>query len=83
MCLQQVGPKGVLLRFHDVERTFGMYTGEIQAMWSDGRPKEHARTRQKMFLTEVQEKLQKAEVYLVEGYVTVVDPGRLRPMWRG
>ena len=56
-----------------------MYTGEIQAMWSDIRPKEHGRTRQKTSLTEVQEKLQKAGVYLVEGYVTVVDPGGLRP----
>ena len=50
-----------------------MYTGEIQAMWSDIRPKEHGRTRQKTSLTEVQEKL--AGVYLVEGYVTVVGPG--------
>ena len=45
MCLQQVGPKGVWMRFHDVERILGMYTGEIQAMWSDIRSKEHGRTR--------------------------------------
>ena len=55
MCLQQVGPKDVLLRFHGVERILVMYTGEIQAMWSDIRPKEHGRTRQKTSLTEVQE----------------------------
>ena len=52
-----------------------MYIGVIQAMWSDIRPKEHGRTRQKTSSTEVREKLQKAGVYLVEGYVTVVDPG--------
>ena len=52
-------------------------------MWSDIRPKEHGRTRQKTSLTEVQEKLQEAGVYLVEDYVTVVDPGGLRPEWRG
>ena len=58
MCLQQVGPKGVWLRFHDVERILDMYTGEIQAMGSDIRLKEHGRTMQKTSLTEVQEKLQ-------------------------
>ena len=63
MCLQQVGQKGVWLRFHDVERILGMYTGEIQDMWSDIRPKEHRMTRQK------------TGVYLVKGYVAVVDPG--------
>ena len=57
MCLQQVGPKGVWMRFNDVERILGMYSGEIQAMWLDIRPKEHGRTRQKTSLTEVQEKL--------------------------
>ena len=45
-----------------------MYTGEIQAMCSDIRPREHGRTKQKTSLTEVQERLQKAGVYLVEGY---------------
>ena len=79
MCLQQVGPKGVWLRFHDVERILGMYTRAIQAMWSDIRSNEHGRTRQKTSFTEVQEKLQKAWVYLVEGYVAVVDPGGIRP----
>ena len=60
-----------------------MYTGEIQAMWSDIRPKDHGRTRQKTSWTEVQEKLQKAGVYFVEGCVTVVDPWGLTPEWRG
>ena len=60
-----------------------MHVGEMQSMWSHIRPKEHARTRQKTSLTEVEEKLQKAGVYLVEGYVAVVDPGGLRPEWRG
>ena len=57
MYLQQEGPKGVWLRFHDVESILGMYTGEIQAMWSDISPEAHGRTRQKTSLTEVQEKL--------------------------
>ena len=56
-----------------------LYTGEIQAMQSDIRPKEHGRRRQKASLTEVQEKLQKAGVYLMKGYVAVVDPWGLRP----
>ena len=60
-----------------------MYTGEIQAVWSDIRPGEHGKTRQKMSLTEGQEELQKVGVYLVEGYVAEVDPGGLRPEWRG
>ena len=38
-CLQQVGPKGVWLRFNNVERILGMHTGDFQAMWSDIRPK--------------------------------------------
>ena len=60
-----------------------MYTGEIQAMWTVIRPKEHGRTRQNTSLTEVQEKLRKAGVYPVDGYVAVVDPWRLRSEWRG
>ena len=84
ICLQQVGPKGVWLHFHDVEWILGMYTGEIQAMWSDNRPKEHGRTRQKPSLTEVQEKRQKMGVYFLGGgYLAVVDPWGLRPEWRG
>ena len=35
-----------------------MHTGEIQSMWSDIRPKEHGRTRQKTCLTGVEEQLQ-------------------------
>ena len=58
MRLQQVGPKGVWLCFHDAERILGMYTGEIQAMWSDISPKEHGKTRQKTSLTKVQDKPQ-------------------------
>ena len=52
-----------------------MYTGEIQAMWSEIRLKEHGRMRQKPSLTEVQEKLQYVSggVFL-GGYLTVVDP---------
>jgi len=54
MYLQQVGPKCVWLPFHNVERILDMYTGEIHAMWSDIRLKEHGRTGQKTSLTEVQ-----------------------------
>ena len=57
MCLQQVDPKDIWLRFQEVERILGMYTGEIQATWSDIRPKEHGKTRKKTSLTEAQEKL--------------------------
>ena len=56
-----------------------MYTGKVQAIWSDIRPKDHGMTRHKTSLTEVQEKLQKAGVYLVEGYVAIVDPWGLKP----
>ena len=49
-----------------------MYTGEIQAMWLDIRPKEHKRTKQKTFLTDVHEKFRK-------GFLAVVDSGGLRP----
>ena len=83
MCLQQVAPKGVWLCFHDVERILDMNTGEIQAMCSDIRPKEHGRTRQKPSLTEVQEKLQYMGVYFLGGYLAVVDSWGLRPEWRG
>ena len=44
MCLQQVRPKGVWLRFHNVERILGMYFGEIHTMRLDIRPKERGST---------------------------------------
>ena len=59
-----------------------MHTREIQSMWSNIRPKEHGRTRQKTSLTGVEDELQKVGVYLMEGYVAVAAPGGLRPEWK-
>ena len=44
-------PKRCLAVFQDVERILGMNTGEIQAMWSNIRPKENGWTRHETSLT--------------------------------
>ena len=46
-CLQQVGPKGVWLRFYDVERILGMHTGEIQRGRILGRKSTEGRGRRR------------------------------------